>query len=143
MDADGYGYKPEERGPERLLGDLRTLSPLGIERAASGWTKHVEEGNTEKFHEAERTALKALEAAKLAPAWEDPRRQILDLTEGRTSLVAWRAEHGDVGHRAENAVLAAALGVIAREHVEPKDYVVLVSAAAEALPWLLLDRQSV
>jgi hypothetical protein len=139
MDLDGYGYKPGEKGPERLLDDLRTLSPLGIGRAASGWTKHVEEGNAERFHEAEKAALKALEEANLAPAWEDLRRQILDLTEGRTSLVAWRAEHGDIGHKAENAVLAAALGVLAREHVPSKDYVVLVSAAAEALPWLLID----
>jgi hypothetical protein len=142
MDVDGYGYKPGERGPGRLLDDLRTLSPLGISRAAGGWTKHFEEGNQERFHEAERTALKALEEANLAPAWEDLRRQILDLTEGRTSLVAWRAEHGDIGHKAENAVLAAALGVLARDHIEPKDSVVLVSAAADALPWLLVDRPS-
>ena len=137
MDQDGYGYTPEERGPERLLADLRTLSPLGIARAAGGWTKHVEEGNPDRFHEAEKAALKALEAANLAPAWEDLRRQILDLTEGRTSLVAWRAEHGDIGHKAENAVLGATLGVVARDQIDRKDYQVLVSAAAEALPWLL------
>jgi hypothetical protein len=138
MDQDGYGYEPDERGPGRLLGDLRTLSPLGIARAAGGWSKHVEEGNPEKFHEAERVALKALEEANLAPAWEDLRRQILDLTEGRTSLVAWRAEHGDVGHKAENAVLGAALGVLARDHIDRKDYEILVRPAAEELPWLLV-----
>src|SRR3982074_3076876 len=131
MDQDGYGYEPDERGPGRLLGDLRTLSPLGIARAAGRWPKHVGEGHGEGFHEAERVALKTLEEANLAPAWEDLRRQILDLTEGRTSLVAWRAEHGDIGHKAENAVLAAALGVLAREHVPPQDYVVLGSARAE------------
>lgn len=139
MDQDGYGYKPDERGQGRLLEDLRTLSPLGISRAASGWSKHVEEGIPKRFHEAEKGALKALEEANLAPAWEDLRRQILDLTEGRTSLVAWRAEHGDIGHRAENAVLGAALGVLARDHIDRKDFEILVSAAAEAQPWLLVD----
>ena len=139
MDLDGYGYKPDERGPGRLLEDLRTLSPLGISRAASGWSKHVEEGTPKRFHDAEKKALEALEEANLAPAWEDLRRQILDLTEGRTSLVAWRAEHGDIGHRAENAVLGAALGVLASDHIDRKTYEVLVSAAAEALPWMLVD----
>src|ERR1700716_637990 len=138
MDLDGYGYKPGEKGPERLLDDLRTLSPLGIGRAASGWSKHVEEGNAERFHEAEKAALKTLEEANLAPAWEDLRRQILDLTEGRTSLVAWRAEHGDIGHQAENAVLGAALGVLARDHIDRKDYETLARPGAEELPWLLL-----
>ncbi len=93
----------------------------------------------EQLHEAERRAIKAVETADLAPAWEDLRRAILDLTEGRTSLLAWRAEHGDTGHKAENATLAAALGVLARDHIGRKDYEFLVSAMAEALPWLLLD----
>jgi hypothetical protein len=139
MDVDGYGYKPDERGPGRLLEDLRTLSPLGISRAAGGWAKHVEEGSPERFREAEKVALKALEEANLAPAWENLRRQILDLTEGRSSLVAWRAEHGDIGHKAENAVLGAALGVLARDYIDREHYDVLVGAAAEALPWLLVD----
>ena len=139
MDLDGYGYKPDEKGPARLLEDLRTLSPLGIARAAGGWSKHVEEGNPERFHGAEKAALKALEEANLAPLWEGLRRQLLDLTEGRTSLVAWRAEHGDTGHKAENAVLGAALGVLARDHIDGKDYRVLVNAAAEEFPWLLAD----
>jgi hypothetical protein len=138
MDADGYGYKPGEVGAGRLLEDLRTFSPLAIERAAAGWSKH-DEANHQRLHEAERKALKALEDANLAPAWEDLRRSILDLTEGRASLVAWRAEHGDTGHKAEDATLAAALGVLAREYLDREDYEVLVRALGEALPWLLLD----
>ncbi len=138
MDADGYGYKPGERGAGTLLEDLRTFSPLGIERAASGWDQHAE-ADHEQLHEAERRALKALEEADVAPAWEDLRRAILDLTEGRTSLVAWRAEHGDTGHKAENATLAGALGVLARDHIDRRDYELLVRAMGEALPWLLLD----
>jgi hypothetical protein len=138
MDADGYGYKPGERGAGRLLDDLRTFSPAGIERAAAGWDKHAEADHA-RLHEAERRALKADEEADLAPAWEDLRRAILDLTEGRTSLVAWRAEHGDTGHKAENATLAAGLAVLSRDHIDRADYELLVRAMGEALPWLLLD----
>jgi hypothetical protein len=138
MDADGYGYKPDEHGAARLLEDLRTFSPAGIERAAAGWDSHAVDGK-ERFHEAERAALKALEEAHVAPTWEDLRRNILDLTEGRTSLVAWRAEHGDTGHKTEDATLGAALGVTARDNIDRKDYETLVRPLAEALPWLLLD----
>jgi hypothetical protein len=138
MDADGYGYKPDEKGPARLLEDLRTFSPAGIARAAAGWDAHAADRLT-RFRDAERTALRTLEEADRAPAWEDLRRAILDLTEGRASLVAWRAEHGDIGHEAENAVLGAALGVLARDKIDRKGYETLVRPLAEALPWLLLD----
>jgi hypothetical protein len=138
MDIDGYGYRPGERGAGRLLEDLRTFSPLSIELAATGWSKH-DQANLDELREAEKRALKALETENLAPAWEDLRRAILDLTEGRTSLVAWRAEHGDTGHKAENATLAAALGVLAHDNIDGKDYEILVKGLAEALPWLLLD----
>jgi hypothetical protein len=138
MEADGYGYKPDEKGPARLLEDLRTFSPIGIERTAAGWDAHAAP-RIDRFREAERTALRALEEARMAPAWDDLRRAILDLTEGRASLVAWRAEHGDTGHRAENATLGAAIGVLARDKIDRKDYETLVRPLAEALPWLLLD----
>ncbi len=54
---------------------------------------------------AERAALQLLEASDHVGDWDDLRRRILDLTEGRGSLVAWRAEHGPAGHRAEQAAL--------------------------------------
>jgi hypothetical protein len=138
MDADGYGYKPGERGAGRLLEDLRTFSPLSIERAAGGWSEH-DEANHARLHEAERKALKALEENNMASTWEDLRREILDLTEGRASLVAWRAEHGETGHKAEDATLAAGLAVLGRDHLDRHDYEILVRAMSEALPWLLVD----
>ncbi|HXO66499.1 MAG TPA: hypothetical protein VN863_00720 [Candidatus Dormibacteraeota bacterium] len=138
MDADGYGYKADEKGPARVLEDLRTLSPLGIERAAAGWDAHAS-SRLDHFRAAETAALRALEEAHVAPVWEDLRHAILDLTEGRTSLVAWRAEHGDTGHKAENATLGAAIGVVARDRIDHKDYETLVRPLAEALPWLLID----
>ena len=137
MDRDGYGYKDDERGEARLLEDLRTFSPAGIERAAAGWDKHAAD-QLERFRAAEKTALKGVEEADLAPAWDELRGTILDLTEGRTSLVAWRAEHGDTGHKAENATLGAALAVLSRNSIDRKDYDVLVAPLAEALPWLSL-----
>lgn len=137
MDQEGYGYRPDERGVDRLLQDSRTLSPAGIERAAWGWDRHEDPRAMERFRQAEKAALKAIEHADRGPAWEEARRKILDLTEGRSSLVSWKAEHGDVGHRAERAALGAALGLMARDRIDHHDFVSLVRPMAEALPWLL------
>ena len=136
MDSDGYGYRADERGVERVLTDLRTFSPASIERVAGGWDRYEAAGH-DALHEADRRALRALETADLAPKWEDVRREVLDLTEGRSSLVSWRAEHGETGHKAERAVLAAALALVAASHLDPQVYPTLVRPAAEALPWLL------
>src|SRR5258708_18210010 len=92
MDSDGYGYRADERGVERLLTDLRTFSPASIERVAGGWDRY-EAVSHDALHDAERQALKALETADLAPAWEDVRREDLDHTQGRSSLRSWRGQH--------------------------------------------------
>ena len=91
----------------------------------------------QRFHDAERVALRALEQTDRGPAWEDARRGILDLTEGRTSLVSWKAEHGDLGHKAERALLGAALAQLTRDKLSHEQYVTLAQPMAEALPWLL------
>jgi hypothetical protein len=137
IDAEGYGFRPGEEGLDRLLRDARVLSPAGIERAAWGWDRHEDPALMQRFHDAERAALRALEQSDRAQAWDDARKRILDLTEGRTSLVSWKAEHGDVGHKAERAMLGAALGVLTREKLSHEQYVTLVRPMAEALPWLL------
>jgi hypothetical protein len=136
-DAEGYGYRAGEEGINRLLTDARVLSPAGIERASWGWDRHEDPAAMQRFHDAERMALRALEQGDRATAWEDVRRRILDLTEGRTSLVSWKAEHGDVGHKAERALLGAALGFLTRDRITHDQYVTLVRPMAEALPWLL------
>src|SRR5438270_8719495 len=115
VDAEGYGYRPGEGGLERLLRDARVLSPAGIERAAWGWDRHEDPAAMQRFHDAERAALRSLEQANRAPAWDDARKRILDLTEGRSSAVSWRVEHGDTGHKAEHAMLGAALGLLTRD----------------------------
>src|ERR1700731_3411631 len=117
VDAEGYGAK--EEGLDRLISDARVLSPAGIERAAWG------------------APLRALEKSDRAPQWDDARKRILDLTERRTSLEDWKAEHGDVGHKAERALLAAALAIVARDKIDHPHYVTLVRPMSEALPWLL------
>ncbi len=137
VDAEGYGYRSNEEGLERLLTDARVLSPAGIERAAWGWDRHEDPAAMQRFREAERAALHILEQTDRGPAWEDARKKILDLTEGRTSLVSWKAEHGDIGHKAERALLGAALGIMTRDKLSHAQYVTLVRAMAEALPWLL------
>src|SRR5438445_12018945 len=98
VDAEGYGAK--DQGLDRLIADARVLSPAGIERVAWGWDRHEDPGLMERFREAERTALRVLEKNNLGSAWDEARKRMLDLTEGRTSLEDWKAEHGDVGHQA-------------------------------------------
>ena len=86
LDAEGYGYGSHEEGLERLLTDARVLSPAGIERAAWGWDRHEDPRLMQRFHDAERAGLRALEKSDRGPQWEEARRRILELTEGRTSL---------------------------------------------------------
>jgi hypothetical protein len=137
IDAEGYGYKPGEEGLDRLLSDAHVLSPAGIERAAWGWDRHEDPALMQRFHDAERVALRALEQAGRTSAWDDARKRILDLTEGRSSLESWKAEHGDVGHKAERALLGAALARLTLKGLSHDQYVTLVRPMAEALPWLL------
>ncbi len=138
-DAEGYGYQPDEQGLDRLARDARVLSPAGIERAAWGWDRHEDPAAMQRFHDAERVALRVIEQTDRGPAWEEARRRFLDLTEGRTSLVSWKAEHGNVVHKAERALLGGALGVLTRDKLDKPTYVTLVRPMAEALPWLLPD----
>jgi len=127
---------------ERLESDLRVLSPVGIERVAWGWDLH-ERDNLTAFHAAEEAALHAIEGADQTESWDQWRRRLFYEVEGRTSLVAWKAEHQlhtELAHKAERAAVGAALGVFARPWTSHKQYATLVSALAEALPWLLPER---
>jgi len=120
---------------ERLLSDLRVFSAAGVERAAWGWDQHAE--NINDVRAAERAALAAIEGVDRGPAWDEFRRSIFEMTEGRTALVSWQFEHGEVGHKAERAAFGAALGLFAQDRLSREDYVTLVRPMAEALPWLL------
>ena len=135
VDAEGYGAK--DQGLDRLIEDARVLSPAGIERVAWGWDRHEDPRIMERFHEAERAGLRVLEKNNRGPKWDEARKRILDLTEGRSSLEDWKAEHGDVGHKGERALLAAALAILARDKLDREHYATLVRPMSEALPWLL------
>jgi hypothetical protein len=127
---------------ERLESDLRVLSPIGIERVAWGWDRH-EQDNLSAFHAAERAALQAIDAGGQTEAWDEWRRRLFYEVEGRLALEAWRAEHQrhtEHVHKAERAAVGAALGVFARPWTSHEQYTTLVSALAEALPWLLPER---
>ena len=112
------------------------FSAAGVERAAWGWDQHGER-QRERFYSAERSALHAIEQGDRGEQWDDFRKSIFDMTEGGRALVSWQYEHGPVGHKAERAAFGAALGLFARELIPHAEYVALVAAMAEALPWLL------
>jgi hypothetical protein len=127
---------------ERFESDLRVLSPLGIERAAWGWDRH--EGELmDKLQQAERAALEAIEHADADDEWDEWRRRLFHEVEGRQALIAWLTEHQTHAphvHKAERAAFAAALGVFAQPWISHAQYTTLVSAMAEALPWLFPER---
>ena len=112
----------------------------GIDRAAWGWDRHESRGLA-RYHDSEKQAIAAIEKAELAPEWEDYRRRLFGLTEAKGALVAWKAMHGDKGHKAERAAFAAALGLFAQHLIATQEHVALVEPMAEALPWLLPDRK--
>lgn len=130
---------PRPKDLERLVSDLRVADANGIERAAWGWDRHEARG-LEPYHRAEKAALAYVERADLGPAWEDFRRRLFGLTEAPGALVAWKAKHGERGHKAERAAFGSALGLFARDGIGRDEYTALVEPMAEALPWLLPDR---
>lgn len=133
VDSDGYGARQGQTPVERLIEDCRTLSPAGIERIAAGWgARHQHDA----FHDAEKAALQAVEAEGRTTEWDALRNQLLGLTERGSPLISWRLEHGAVGHKAEDALMAAALALtagaaLARHHAET-----LIAPMSDALPWL-------
>lgn len=150
LDADGYGARPNQSAVERLLEDSRTLGESGIERIAGGWARQAAPGWSERasdrhdessgqhavWTEAERAALHVLEQTNRVREWDELRNRILDLTERHAALVAWRDEHGEVGHRAEDALLGAALALTAGPDLDARHERVLLGPMSAALPWL-------
>jgi hypothetical protein len=136
-DPEGYYFPPHKRTLARLMEDIRVLGPAGVERAATGWDKHVGEHGLEAFHTAERAALHAIEQADRGPAWDEVRRSLFGLTESGGALISWQAEHGDIGHKAERAAFATALALLAQDLINAGQFATLAAPLSEALPWLL------
>src|SRR6266571_2325048 len=137
IDVEGYGFPEHQRTLARLMEDVRVLSPAGVERAARGWDRHVGDHGLAAFREAEKSALHAIEQADRGSAWDEVRRTLFGLTESGQALISWRAEHGEVGHKAENGAFAAALALLADGMIRPEQQLTLVRPMSEALPWLL------
>ena len=83
-----------------------------------------------------------LESTDRVARWHEVRDSLLSLTEGKSALASWKAEHGEEGAKAERAALAAALGLVAGADSSRPDLVVLLRPMAEALPWLLVDEEA-
>jgi hypothetical protein len=137
IDAEGYGFPPHQRTLARLIEDIRILSPAGVERAAQGWDRHAKLHGLQEVHEAEKAAIHAIEKADRGSAWDEVRRSLFGLTESGGALVSWKAEHGEVGHKAEDAAFMAALGLVAGDLISKKQQATLLRPMAEALPWLV------
>jgi hypothetical protein len=140
LDADGYGFPEHQPTLARLMEDIRVLSPAGVERVAHGWDLHVGAKGLKEFQEAEKAATHAIEQADRGAAWDQVRSSLFGLTESGGALVSWKAEHGDIGHKAEQAAFGAALGLVASNLVGKEQSAVLMRPMAEALPWLLPEQ---
>ena len=116
--------------------DIRVLSPAGVARVAEGWDRYVGDTGLKAFHEAEKAATHAIEQADRGSAWDLVRSSLFGLTESGDALVSWKAEHGEIGHKAERAAFAAALGLVAGNLVSKEQAATLTRPLAEALPWL-------
>jgi hypothetical protein len=136
MDIEGYGYEEHQALIDRLLDDLRTLSPSGIERVAGGYERYASGDAHPIFQAAEKAALHEVEQDDLGPRWDQLRNQLRRLTEGEGSLVSWKVEHGELGHRAERAAYAAVLGLLAMQRLPREQFLQLIRPMSEALPWL-------
>jgi hypothetical protein len=136
VDAEGYGFPEHQRTLARLMDDIRVLSPSGVERVANGWDEHVGAKGLHAFHDAEKAATHAIEQADRGAAWDQVRSSLFGLTESGDALVSWKAEHGDIGHKAEQAAFAAALGLVAGNLISKEQAATLTRPLAEALPWL-------
>lgn len=137
IDAEGYGFPEHQKTIQRLIEDIRILSPAGVERAAQGWDKHARLHGLEEIHKAEKPALHAIEQAGRGGAWDEVRRNLFGLTESGGALVSWKAEHGEIGHKAEDAAFMAALGLVAGNLISKQQQATLLRPMSEALPWLL------
>jgi hypothetical protein len=136
VDSEGYGFPEHQRTLARLMDDIRVLSPSGVERVANGWDEHVGAKGLHAFHDAEKAATHAIEQAGRGAAWDQVRSSLFGLTESGDALVSWKAEHGDIGHKAEQAAFAAALGLVAGNLISKEQAATLTRPLAEALPWL-------
>jgi len=139
LDAEGYGFPEHDRTLARLIDDLRVMGPAGVERAAQGWDDFAAGARHAAYHAAEKAATHAVEQNDRGDAWDTVRSSMFGLTESGQALLSWKAEHGEVGHKAEDAAFGAALALVASDFIPREQFDTLVRPMGEALPWLLPD----
>ena len=137
VDAEGYGFPDHQKTIARLVEDIRILSPSGVERAAQGWERHARLHGLDQIHKAEKAAVHAIEQGGRGEAWDEVRRNLFGLTESGGALISWKAEHGETGHKAEDAAFMAALALVAGNLIGQEQQAALLRPMSEALPWLL------
>src|SRR5690242_17446044 len=103
LDAEGYGFPEHDRTLARLIADIRVMGPAGVERAAQGWDDFAGGGKHAHYREAEKAATHAIEQNDRGAAWDALRSSLFGMTESGQALVSWKAEHGEVGHKGEDA----------------------------------------
>src|SRR5207245_10235779 len=123
----------------RRMADVRSMSACGGELVAQGWEEHVGDRGLPSFREAEKAALQAIEQADRGAAWDEVRRTLFGMTESGAALISWRAEHGEMGHKAENAAFATALALLADGLISNEQQETPLRPMSEALPWLLQE----
>lgn len=136
--AAAFQYGPNTRVVERLLSDARVLGPSGIERIAWAWKRYTAPAHQECDDALDAARLIVAESG-LEAAAEAAEADIRALTEGHNAQEAWKAEAGEGGRTAEDALLHAALALVTRDRVDEGTYRTLVKPMSEALPWLLPD----
>lgn len=137
FDAEGYGFPEHDRTLARLISDIRVMGPAGVERAAQGWDDFAAGAKHAAYREAERAATHAIEQNDRGDAWDTLRSSVFGMTESGQALVSWKAEHGDTGHKAEDAAFGAALALVAGDLITSGQFETLARPMGEALPWLL------
>lgn len=141
LDAEGYGFPAHDRTLARLIDDIRVMGPAGVERAAQGWDEFAAGGKHAHYREAEKAATHAIEQNDRGAAWDSLRSSLFGMTESGQALVSWKAEHGEVGHKGEDAAFGAALALVASDLISEEQFHTLVRPMGEALPWLVREVQ--
>jgi hypothetical protein len=134
-DLDGYGFDSADPFA-RLTEDVRVLAPSGIERISDAFKQLAQGERAGAYAAATVRATEALENSGRIREYDKFVETLFGLTESATALVDWAAEHGDAGHRAEQALRGAALALAAGDLVDADTRRVLTAPAADALPWL-------
>jgi len=75
-----------------------------------------------------------LEKSNRVGQWDEVRKSLFTLTEGKAALASWKSEHGDAGAKAERAALAAALGLVTGPVPGHRDLAVLLQPMPRLCP---------